>query len=504
MLGIARKLRPFINHARAISATADWYVLPPSPIDRTCTSKRVESDHLGSMDVPSSALYGVATARAIKNYDISKVKIKDFPEFIFALAHIKRAAAIANGRIGLLPKDVEDAITIACDELIFSNKYHSHFAVDMIQGGAGTSTNMCVNEIIANLAAIHLGEPMGDYSRVHPNDHVNMSQSTNCAYPSAAKLAVVFKHVSVITALEDLIMSLRNKADEFEDVIKMGRTQLQDAVPMTLGQEFRSFASSLEADLLFMKRNINQLHELNLGGTAIGTKICANPQFSEFAISALCDQTSLTLRSPRDFIEASSSTSSFLLFSNILRRIAVKVSKICNDLRLLSSGPRCGFNEINLPAVAPGSSIMPGKVNPVVPEVMNQICFQVIGTDQTIAAASEAGQLQLNAFEPIIIYNLLNNMNMMERGLITLRMKCIDGITANPARCEEFVNNSIGIVTALLPLLGYKTATVIAREALETGTSVMEIAKKYVSPTTLKDLLNPKEMTNPTSNLREN
>jgi aspartate ammonia-lyase len=324
-----------------------------------------------------------------------------------------------------------------------------------------------------------------------------MCQSTNDAYPSAAKLAVVFKHVAVVRALENLVSSLRSKAVEFEDVVKMGRTQLQDAVPMTLGQEFRSFASSLAADLTFMQRNVDQLYELNLGGTAIGTKICADASFAEASVSALSEQTRLPLRSPDDFIEASSSTSSFLLFSNILRRVAVKVSKICNDLRLLSSGPRCGFNEINLPAAAPGSSIMPGKINPVIPEVMNQVCFQVIGTDHTIASASEAAQLQLNVFEPIIIYNLLNNMNLMERGLNTLRTKCIDGITANPERCKELVDNSIGIVTALLPLLGYKKATAVAKEALETGRPVAEIASRFADSSEVASMLKPEAMTHP-------
>ena len=306
---------------------------------------------------------------------------------------------------------------------------------------------------------------------------------------------MVFKHVAVTHALEDLIASLRKKAIEFEHVVKMGRTQLQDAVPMTLGQEFRSFASSLAADLTFMQRNVDQLYELNLGGTAIGTKICADASFAEASVAALSEQTRLPLRSPEDFIEASSSTSSFLLFSNILRRVAVKVSKMCNDLRLLSSGPRCGFNEINLPAAAPGSSIMPGKINPVIPEVMNQVCFQVIGTDHTIASASEAAQLQLNVFEPVIVYNLLNNMDMMQRGLDALRVKCVDGITANPERCKSLVEGSIGIVTNLLPLLGYKNASAVAKEALETGRPVMEIAARHAPAEDVARLLDPDEMT---------
>ena len=456
---------------------------------------RVESDLLGSMDIPADALYGIATARAMDNYHITGVKLKDFPEFIRALALTKRACATANGKLGLLDPEIERAIVAACDELIDSDVHHGHFAVDMIQGGAGTSTNMNANEVIANLAARRLGLPIGAYDVINPNDHVNLCQSTNCAYPSAAKLAVVLKHGAVVESLGRLIASLRRKGDEFEGVIKMGRTQLQDAVPMTLGQEFRSFASTLEADLTFMSRNVEQLYELNLGGTAIGTKICADAAFAEEAVAALSRLTNLPLRSPADFIEASSSTGSFLLFSNILRRVAVKTSKICNDLRLLSSGPRCGLNEINLPPAAPGSSIMPGKINPVIPETMNQVCFQVIGTDATIAAASEAGQLQLNVFEPVIVYNLLNNMDMMQRGLDALRVKCVDGITANPERCKSLVEGSIGIVTNLLPLLGYKRASAVAKEALETGRPVAEIAARYAPAEDVARLLDPDEMT---------
>ena len=456
---------------------------------------RTESDLLGSMEIPSEALYGIATARAMENYHITGTTLRKYPEFIRALALTKKACAVANRKIGLLPDDVYRAISFACDELIDSEEHHHHFAVDVIQGGAGTSTNMNANEVIANLAARFLGVPIGEYSVVNPNDHVNLCQSTNDAYPSAAKLAVVLKHGIVVEALKKMIVSLRAKGDEFQGIIKMGRTQLQDAVPMTLGQEFHSFAATLEADLTFLERNVDQMYEMNLGGTAIGTSICADEAFSEEAVAALSELTGLPLRSPQDFIEASSSTSSFLLFSNILRRVAVKISKICNDLRLLSSGPRCGFNEINLPAVAPGSSIMPGKINPVIPEVMNQVCFQIMGTDASIAHASEAAQLQLNVFEPLIVYNLLNNMDMMERGLNTLRVKCIDGITANEEVCKKSVENSIGIVTALLPLIGYKKSSAVAKEALATGRPVAEIAATYATVAEINALLHPASMT---------
>ena len=458
-------------------------------------STRTESDLLGTMEIPSHALYGIATARAMENYDITGNRLSKYPELVRALALTKKACATANRRIGLLDNEVYEAITHACDALIESSEHHHHFTVDVIQGGAGTSTNMNANEVIANLAARKLGLPIGDYAVVNPNDHVNLCQSTNDAYPTAAKLAVVLRHSSLVDAVRGVITSLRAKGDEFEDVIKMGRTQLQDAVPMTLGQEFHSFAATLAADLTYLERNIDQMYEMNLGGTAIGTSICADTSFADEAVRALSELTGLPMRSPNDFIEASSSTSSFLLFSNILRRIAIKISKICNDLRLLSSGPRCGLNEINLPAVAPGSSIMPGKINPVIPEVMNQVCFQIIGTDASIAAASEAAQLQLNVFEPVIVYNLLNNMDMLERGLNTLRTKCIDGITANPEVCKRSVDNSIGIVTALLPLIGYKKSSAVAKEALATGRPVAEIAAQYAKPDEIAKLLRQQAMT---------
>lgn len=458
---------------------------------------RIESDLLGSMAIPRDALYGVATARAMANYDITGVKISKYPELIKAFALTKKACAVANAKLGLLCDETHKAISAACDALIASDEYHDAFTVDVIQGGAGTSTNMNANEVISNLAAMHLGKPIGVYDVVNPNDHVNLCQSTNDAYPSAAKLAVVLKHGGVVEALTALISSLRAKGDEFDGIVKMGRTQLQDAVPMTLKQEFHSFAATLEADLVYLDRNIDALYEMNLGGTAIGTSICADESFSFEAIKALSDLTGLPLRSPKDFIEASSSTSSFLLFSNILRRIAIKTSKICNDLRLLSSGPRCGFNEINLPPMAPGSSIMPGKVNPVICEVVNQVCFQVCANDQAIAHASEAAQLQLNVFEPLIIYNLLNNLDMMERGLNTLRTHCIDGITANRDVCRASVENSIGIVTALLPLVGYKLASAIAKEALETGAPVAQIASRFVPAHEVAAVLDVEAMTQP-------
>lgn len=491
-VGATRGVPETSSWSASASAASSVEDLPHAASD---DDYRVEHDLLGVLRVPRGALYGVATARAMANYRITGVQLHHFPELIYGLAYVKKAAARANARLGLLDPRVADAVADACDALTSSTEHHEHFAVDVIQGGAGTSTNMCANEVIANLAGLKLSSAVGSYDTVHPNDHVNLCQSTNCAYPSAAKLAVVFKSRQVIESLEKLIEALDDKGEAFKDVIKMGRTQLQDAVPMTLGQEFKSFASTLRADLEFARRNVDQLYEMNLGGTAIGTKICAHAGFANAAVAELGALTNLPLRSPADFIEASSSTSSFLLFSNILRRVAVKTSKICNDLRLLSSGPRCGFGEITLPPHAPGSSIMPGKINPVIPEVVNQVCFQVMGTDHVIATASEAAQLQLNVFEPVIVYNLLNNLDLMRNGLDTLRERCVDGVVANSARCADLVNNSIGIVTNLLPMLGYENATKVAKEALETNVPVAEIAARYLDRGVIEKALDPRNMT---------
>ena len=459
---------------------------------------RTETDLLGDYEIPIDALYGIATQRAIDNYPITGIKLNHFPEFIRALAYTKKAAAIANFRLGLIDENVHRAISYACEDLIISNENHKHFIVDMIQGGAGTSTNMAANEIIANLANTFLGGSIGTYDYVNPNDHVNLCQSTNDAYPTSAKLAVGLHHEKLVKELKLLINSLRLKGEEFHTIIKMGRTQMQDAVPMTLGQEFNAFASSIESDLEYLQRSVREhLFEVNLGGTAIGTSITAHKDFSKESIKALKRMTNLPFREANDFVEASSSTSAFMLFSSVLRRIALKTSKICNDLRLLSSGPRCGFNEINLPAVAPGSSIMPGKINPVIPEVMNQVCFQVVGADTAIMMASEHAQLQLNAFEPLIVYNLLNSLDCMSNALKVLRTKCIDGITANEDVCAENVKNSIGIVTALLPKIGYKKATLVAKTALETNSAVSDVVVMlgFLSEEEMKRALNIESMT---------
>jgi aspartate ammonia-lyase len=429
---------------------------------------------LGNKEVPVDAFYGIATQRAVENYDITGVRLNHYPEFIAALAMTKKACARANHQLGLLPRDVFGPIDAACDE-IMAGQHDDQFIVDMIQGGAGTSTNMNINEVVANVALHNMGKQKGDYSVINPNDHVNLCQSTNDSYPSAAKLAVVLKHRPLMKELKALAKAFRAKGAEFDGVIKMGRTQLQDAVPMTLGQEFNAFAATFEHDLEILERAVAYFYTLNIGGTAIGTGICADERFASCAIKHMSEVSGLPLKSPEDFIEATASVDSFLHLSGVLRRVSVKLSKTCNDLRLLASGPRCGFGEINLPPMAPGSSIMPGKINPVIPEVVNQVCFQVIGHDVAITMASEAGQLQLNVFEPIIIYNLLQSMDMLTRGMYTLRTKCVNDVTANEARCKELAHGSIGIVTALLPHIGYKKSTAAAAEALQTGAPVADV-----------------------------
>ena len=480
------------HHARAYSSAAAWAATAKFESGTT----RVETDLLGEKEVPSDALYGIATARAVENYDITGIRLDHYPEFIKALAMTKKACAMANKDLGLLPRHVFEPINRACDEVI-DGLHDQHFVVDMIQGGAGTSTNMNINEVVANVALQNMGLERGDYAVINPNDHVNLCQSTNDSYPSAAKIAVVLKHRPLVREMRGLIKALREKGSEFDHVIKMGRTQLQDAVPMTLGQEFNAMAATMQHDLEIIEKLVEHFYTLNLGGTAIGTGLCADERFAEYAIMHLSDVTSLPLKSPDDFIEATSSTGAFLLFSGVLRRVSVKLSKICNDLRLLASGPRCGFGEINLPPVAPGSSIMPGKINPVIPEVVNQVCFQVVGHDVAITMASEAGQLQLNVFEPLIIYNLLQSMDMLSRGMATLRIKCIEGITANEERCRELAHNSIGVVTALLPHIGYKRSTAAAAMALKENIAVGDavVALGFATREEVSELLKPERMT---------
>ena len=459
---------------------------------------RTESDLIGSLEVPADALFGVQTLRAIHNFPISGVPLSHFPGILRSLAWVKQAAARANCRLGLLNGEIATAIDKACQEII-DGHWHGHFPVDMIQGGAGTSTNMNANEVIANRALELMGRQRGEYQFCHPNDHVNLGQSTNDVYPTAVRLAAYEQSRSLIAALELLKEALHAKGKEFAPVIKMGRTQLQDAVPMTLGQEFEAFSVTTGEDIERLKESARFFLEVNMGATAIGTGICADPDYSEAVVKELRRITGLEITLAADLIEATPDTGAFVLFSGVLKRTAVKISKMCNDLRLLSSGPRCGFNEIHLPPMQPGSSIMPGKVNPVIPEVVNQVVYQVIGNDLTITLAAEAGQLQLNVMEPVLCYALANSMRMLTAAVHVLTEKCIRGIRANPERCRSLVEHSIGIVTALLPAIGYKRCTEVAGVALKTGRPVREIVLEngYLSEKDLDEALSLEAMTRP-------
>ncbi len=435
---------------------------------------RVEHDLLGELDVPEDARYGVQTLRAVQNFPISGISIAHFPALIRALAAVKQAAARANAKLRMLEPRLADAIDRACQEII-DGHWHGHFVVDVVQGGAGTSTNMNANEVIANRALELMGYTCGEYEHCHPNNHVNLSQSTNDAYPTAVKVAAFIEQRALGEALEVLAAALDEKAKSFAHIIKMGRTQLQDAVPMTLGQEFRAYAVTVREDVQRLAEAANLMLEINLGGTAIGTGLNAHPQYRMLALDALREITGLEVVLAEDLIEATPDTGAFVHFSGVLKRIACKVSKLCNDLRLLSSGPRAGIGEIHLPPMQPGSSIMPGKVNPVIPEVVNQVAYRVIGNDLTITMAAEAGQLQLNVMEPIIAFNLFESVSMLTAAVRTLTSRCIEGIEADEARCRELVDRSIGVVTALVPHLGYDRASAVAKEALSSGLSVRDI-----------------------------
>lgn len=459
---------------------------------------RLEHDLLGDKEVPASAYYGVQTLRAIENFRISRSVLNDYPEFIYALAEVKEAAAMANRDLGILDFDIADAIIKACNE-VKSGKYNDQFIVDMLQGGAGTSTNMNANEVIANIALEIMGHEKGNYKYCHPNNHVNLSQSTNDAYPTALKIGFYRSISSLERELLLLVNSFRKKGIEFEQVIKMGRTQLQDAVPMTLGQEFEAFAENLSEEIQRLQQNKELLLEVNMGATAIGTGINSDPDYTPVCVMHLAAITRLPIKIASNLIEATSDTGVFIMNSSAIKRLAVKLSKISSDLRLLSSGPRTGFNEINLPPMQPGSSIMPGKVNPVIPEVVNQIAYRVIGNDLTVTLGAEAGQLQLNVMEPVIGYALLENVEILKNGMKTLRLKCVDGITANEEHCRELVMNSIGLVTALNPYLGYEVSTLLAAEALVSGKGVYDlvIEKGLMDVEKLNEVLKPENMIQP-------
>ena len=460
---------------------------------------RLEHDLIGDRAVPADAYYGVHTLRAVENFPISGQTLSQAPDLINALAAIKEAAAEANCQLGILSREIADAIGAACRE-IRDGALHDQFIVDLIQGGAGTSTNMNANEVIANRALELMGHAKGEYQFLHPNEHVNMGQSTNDVYPTALKLAAWAGIQRLSGAMGVLRTAFAEKAVEFSDVLKMGRTQLQDAVPMTLGQEFGTYARMLSEDELRLAEAAQLICEINLGATAIGTGITAHPLYAAKVCENLSRITGITLITAPDLIEATQDCGAFVQLSGVLKRIVVKLSKSCSDLRLLSSGPRAGFNEINLPAMQAGSSIMPGKVNPVIPEVVNQVAFEVIGNDVTISMAAEAGQLQLNAFEPIIFYSLHRSLTHLTAACLTLEKNCVRGITANRERLRDMVEHSIGIVTALNPYIGYSNATEVALEAHRTGRGVVEIVleRGLMAPETLKAVLQPDTLTRPT------
>ena len=456
---------------------------------------RLEHDLLGEREVPADAYYGIHTLRAIENFPISGTQIKAYTELVKALASVKKASALANHQFGLLPDEKKDAIVHACDEIL-AGELHDQFVVDIIQGGAGTSTNMNANEVIANRALEHLGKPHGAYKEIHPLEHVNMSQSTNDVYPTAIKIALHSRIDLLIDAMGILQEAFEQKAVEFADILKMGRTQLQDAVPMTLGQEFRAFAVMLSEDRDRLREAAKLIQEINLGATAIGTGINTPKGYPKVVCDYLIEITGIALETAGNLVEATQDAGAFVQLSGVLKRVAVKLSKTCNDLRLLSSGPRAGFNEIKLLPVQAGSSIMPGKVNPVIPEVVNQIAFEVIGNDVTVSFAAEAGQLQLNAFEPIIVRNLFNSLVFLRQGCLTLAERCVVGITANRDYLSEIIANSIGIVTALNPYIGYENASAVATEAHRTGRGVTEIVleKGLLSKEELDDILRPESL----------
>ena len=457
--------------------------------------QRIEHDLLGEKAVPETAYYGIQTLRALENFNISGITLNFYPDFIRGLAKVKKAAAIANHELGHIPDNIIDAICQACDE-IGMGMLHNHFIVDMLQGGAGTSTNMNANEVIANRALEILGHRRGEYQYCHPNNHINRSQSTNDAYPTAIKVALMDANDKLLTEVHNLIALIDDKTFEFADILKMGRTQLQDAVPMTLGQSFNAYATSLRNEVKRLTNSSLSFLTVNMGGTAIGTGLNADPRYRERVVQHLSKVTGRDIVLADDLIEATHDTGSLVMYSSALKQLAVKLSKICNDLRLLSSGPRAGLNEINLPPMQPGSSIMPGKVNPVIPEVVNQIAFKVIGNDLTTTLGAEAGQLELNVMEPVMVESLFESIEILKRGMDTLGSRCIAGITANEAVCAANVKNSIGIVTALNPHLGYEVCTALAKEALEHDRSVYDLVleQQLLSKEQLDDVLAPENM----------
>lgn len=474
-------------------------MLVRSGIERApVTGYRREHDSLGEREVSNTHYFGIQTMRAVENFPFSGVRLSHFQHLVNAFAHVKKAAAEANADLGVLDPDIATAIGRACD-FILAGERHEDFVVDMVQGGAGTSSNMNANEVIANLALEILGHEKGDYVHCHPNDHVNCSQSTNDVYPTAVKLAVVSATHETVSALGVLRKAFQAKAAEFAGVLKMGRTENQDAVPMTLGQEFTAYATMLNDGIRRLNRAAEDLLVVNMGATAIGTGLNSPRGYAELCTAKLAMISGHPVTLATDLVEATQDAAEFATMSSALKVTAIQISKICNDLRWASSGPRCGLNEINLPPLQPGSSIMPGKVNPVLPEVVNQICYQIIGSDTTVSLAAEASEFELNMAEPIIAYNLLGSLMLLKNAAIVLTTRCINGITANDEKCANYVKNSIGIVTALNPILGYERSASIAKEALASGRGVYELVleKGWLTQVELDDLLSPEKMANP-------
>ena len=461
---------------------------------------RVEVDLLGEREVPNDAYWGIHTLRAIENFNISRNTISDVPEFVRGMVMVKKATALANGELGAIPAKIADAIIKACDEILKNGRCLDQFPSDVYQGGAGTSVNMNTNEVVANLALELLGHPKGSYDIINPMDHVNASQSTNDAYPTGFRIAVYNSILGLIQKVRYLQKGFEAKATEFADVLKMGRTQLQDAVPMTVGQEFKAFAVLLEEEVRNLKRTAKLLLEVNLGATAIGTGLNTPQGYPELAVKYLSEVTELPCTLSENLIEATSDCGAYVMVHGALKRTAVKLSKVCNDLRLLSSGPRAGLNEINLPELQAGSSIMPAKVNPVVPEVVNQVCFKVIGNDATVTFAAEAGQLQLNVMEPVIGQSMFESISLLTNACVNLRDKCIDGITVNREICQNYVFNSIGIVTYLNPFIGHHNGDIVGKICAQTGKGVREVVleKGLLTEAELDDILSVENLMNPT------
>ena len=459
---------------------------------------REESDLIGNKLIPKKAFYGINTQRAIENFHISEKTMSEYPNLIKGFAIIKKAAAQANNSLGILSQEKASAIIQACDE-IYSGKYHDQFPIDMIQGGAGTSCNMCANEVISNRALQVMGKELGDYHYISPYDDVNQSQSTNDTYPSACKLGIYLENSALLKSIESLLISFDKKKDEFKDILKIGRTQLQDAVPMTLGQTFGAYTSSIKQELVLIKDVSKKLLNLNMGATAIGTGICSEPGYCSLVLEFLKKNTGLDITISEDLIFATSDTSALVHYSGALKSLSLKLIKICNDLRLLSSGPRCGFGEINLPKAQPGSSIMPGKINPVIPEVVGQICYKVIGNDTTVMLGSENAQLELNVFEPVMVYSIFESIKLLTNGINTLVDKCINGIQANVKHCEKLLKDSTTLVTAFNPYIGYKASTKLSDECFETDKGIYDLIleKKILSKEQVDLILKPENLIKP-------